>query len=338
MSSALNYPLPSNEWERIAALRAYEILDTAPELEFDALTRIAAHTFATPIAVVAMLDVDRLWFKSKIGLTIPQLDRKIAFCAHAIMSPKEALVVEDLRADARFRDNPLVAQAPHLRFYAGAPITDAENNSIGTIAVIDAKPRRFTELECAALADLASVVMTTLQGRRRALELARLAMTDHLTGIGNRAQFEKTIAAEISQVGRGGRGFVVLTMDLDGFKSVNDTHGHAAGDFVLCRVAERLTSLVRDGDTLVRLGGDEFAMLSRNCDHAAALHLAERMTAVVQEPIELTTGASVRVGISIGIATCRDSNLSVDALLAQADAALYRAKHRPAVRFVSAVP
>jgi len=183
-------PIPGNEPERLLALRSYQVLDTAPELEFDALARIAAYTYGTPIALVAMMDADRLWFKSRIGLDVPQLDRRIAFCAHSIMAPQQALVVEDLSTDDRFHDNPLVAQAPHLRLYAAAPVVDALGNALGTIAVIDARPRHFTDQERAVLRDLASDVMTTLEGRRRALDLALLATTDHLTRIGNRAKFE----------------------------------------------------------------------------------------------------------------------------------------------------
>ena len=109
MSSTLACPLPQNEDQRLDALRSYEILDSDPELEFDALTRIATHTFNTPIAVVAMMDSDRLWFKSRIGLDIPQLDRKIAFCAHTINTPDAPLIVNDLSSDIRFARNPLVS-------------------------------------------------------------------------------------------------------------------------------------------------------------------------------------------------------------------------------------
>ncbi len=147
MSTPAQCPMPTNEPERLRIVRSYEILDTEPELEFDALTRVAAHTFQAPIAVVAMMDSDRLWFKSKLGLDIPQLDRKVAFCAHAIVRPREPLVIPDLQSDTRFVANPLVAQAPHLRFYAGAPIVDASGHALGTIAVIDAQARPFSKAQ-----------------------------------------------------------------------------------------------------------------------------------------------------------------------------------------------
>lgn len=177
MLPAIACPIPENESQRLDAVRYYEILDTEPEVEFDALTRVAAHTFGAPIAVVAMLDSDRLWFKSKLGLEVPQLDRKVAFCAHAIMCPREPLVVPDLLNDQRFADNPLVANAPHLRFYAGAPIVDVTGLALGTIAVIDTKPRTFTDSQRHTLSDFATLVITAMQGRRRALALQRMATT-----------------------------------------------------------------------------------------------------------------------------------------------------------------
>jgi GAF domain-containing protein len=131
MSTDQPCPFPDNEQKRLNAVWSFQILDAEPELEFDALTRIASHALGAPIAVVAMMDTDRLWFKSRLGLEILQLDRKIASCAHAIMRPHEPLVVPDLMADQRFSDNPLVANSPHIRFDAGAPIVEPASHASG---------------------------------------------------------------------------------------------------------------------------------------------------------------------------------------------------------------
>jgi diguanylate cyclase (GGDEF)-like protein len=317
-----------NEPQRLAAVRSYEVLDTDPELEFDAITRVAAHAFSAPIAVVALLDSDRLWFKSRLGLEVPELDRQIAFCAHAIMQPDQPLIVEDLAADLRFADNPLVVGPPHVRFYAGAPIVDPDHNALGTIAVIDSSPRSFSAEQRAALVDLSSLVMAALQGRRRALQLARLAMTDHLTGIANRARFEQVLKVEFRQAERSGHTFSVLLVDLDGFKSVNDTHGHSAGDEVLCAIAKRLEQLVRQGDTCARLGGDEFGLVIRSGDARATAALTSRIQHCVAQPITLSDTTVVSVGASVGAATFHRDMRSVDILLAGADEALYEAKER----------
>jgi diguanylate cyclase (GGDEF)-like protein len=338
MSTPTDCPFPENEPLRLQALRSYEILDTDPELEFDALTRVAAHAFSAPIAVVAMMDADRLWFKSKLGLDIPQLDRKIAFCAHAIMRPREAMVIPDLRSDDRFAENPLVAQPPHLRFYAGAPIVDPTGLPLGTIAVIDAQPRSFSDTQRDALMDLSTLVVTALQARRRALDLQRLAMTDYLTGIGNRVRFEKALVAELSHAMRAESPLSVVCMDLDEFKSVNDTFGHAAGDEVLCEVSRRLSALVRQGDVLARLGGDEFAIVMRDADHASAATLVERIAKTVRQPIALSMGQTVGIGISVGLATHTDGVSSAAALLARADRALYEAKRQSRDRLAASSP
>jgi diguanylate cyclase (GGDEF)-like protein len=318
--------MPENEPDRLRVVRSYEILDTEPELEFDALTRVAAHTFHAPIAVVAMMDDDRLWFKSKLGLDIPQLDRKVAFCAHAIVRPEAPMVITDLLADARFVGNPLVAQAPHLRFYAGAPIVDASGHALGTIAVIDAQPRPFSQAQRDVLTDLSALVVTALQARRRATDLQRLAMTDHLTGIGNRARFDKALTTELKHSMRTGERFTLLTMDLDGFKDVNDTYGHHAGDEVLHEVARRLGMLVREGDVLARLGGDEFGIVVRHATREAAAALAQRIMASVGQPVRLGSGATVAVGVSVGIAEYSEDVAMPATLLARADQQLYLAK------------
>jgi diguanylate cyclase (GGDEF)-like protein len=325
---AMQCPLPTNEAQRLRAVRSYEILDTAPEVDFDTLTRVAAQAFNTPAAVIGLMDAERLWFKSQLGLGVPQLDRQIAFCAHAIMRPDEPLVVEDLRQDSRFLGNPLVTQAPHLCFYAGAPLIDRHGYALGTIAVVDTQPREFSQAQRALLRDLSSLVITALESRYRANLLGHLAMTDHLTGLANRAQFERTLNSEMAHARRTGESFTVFYMDLDDFKGVNDTLGHAAGDEVLCEVARRMAKQVRAEDLLVRLGGDEFGVFMRPSAEDSAESLAKRIVEAVSAPISLPTGDKVSIGISVGIATHTDAIDSMAALLAQADQALYEDKRK----------
>jgi signal transduction histidine kinase/ActR/RegA family two-component response regulator len=173
-SISMRFLVPENESERLRILRSYDIVDTPAELSFDALTRVAMHALNTPAAVIGLMDADRLWFKSQIGLGVAQLDRQIAFCAHAIMRPDELLVVEDLQQDARFRDNPLVTQEPYLRFYAGAALVDCHGYALGTIAVVDTQPRKFSEVQRTLLRDLSALVITALENRTAASELERV--------------------------------------------------------------------------------------------------------------------------------------------------------------------
>lgn len=322
------YPIPENEVERLKALHAYDILDSPPELDFDVLTRVATQTFHTPVAVVGLLDSDRIWFKSVLGLDIPQLERQLAFCAYSVMQPGKVLVCENLLEDERFKDNPLVAGPVNLRFYAGAPIVDPSGYALGTIAVVDTKPRSFDENDKLLLLDLSVLVMTALENRRRAMLLTQLALTDYLTGVANRAQFDRALESELAHAKRSGEPFSVLCLDLDCFKDINDCFGHPAGDEVLCEVASRLKQQMRMEDTVSRLGGDEFGMIIREGSQESAELLAQRVQQVMEKPVVLANGNRIDVGISIGMATYTEDIDSPYALLAKADSDLYRAKRR----------
>ncbi len=166
---------PQNETERLARLRAYEVLDTNPEEAFDRVTRVAAHLFETPIALVSLIDENRQWFKSKQGLDAEETPREVAFCAHAILQD-DIFVISDATQDDRFKNNPLVTGGPEIRFYAGAPLRTSDGLGLGTLCVIDTKPRNPTPNELENLRDLAKLAMDVLNLRHaghRAMEEAQ---------------------------------------------------------------------------------------------------------------------------------------------------------------------
>jgi len=166
-------PLPENEAARLDALHQYKILDTEPEAAFDDFTRLAAHICGTPIALISLIDDSRQWFKSKVGLDVTETSRDVAFCAHALLQPKDVLIVSDTLLDQRFATNPLVSSDPHIRFYAGAPLITPENQALGTLCVIDSKPRQLSPKQVEALEALSRQVITQLELRRNLAERKR---------------------------------------------------------------------------------------------------------------------------------------------------------------------
>jgi PAS domain S-box-containing protein len=168
----MNAPLPPNDAERVGALRGYGVLDTPPEQDFDDLALTAARICATPIALVSLVDTDRQWFKARVGLATTQTPRDVAFCAHAILQAG-VLVVPDALADARFSNNPLVTAEPSIRFYAGAPLLNGDNQALGTLCVIDRVPRQLTTEQIDALRALGRQVVAQLELRRISTALTR---------------------------------------------------------------------------------------------------------------------------------------------------------------------
>ncbi|MCW5960870.1 MAG: GAF domain-containing protein [Pyrinomonadaceae bacterium] len=163
-------PIPGNEAERLRLLQIYKVLDTASEKTLDDLTELAAAICETPIGLISLVDEHRQWFKSRYGLDAAETPRDHAFCAYAILDD-QTLVVEDATKDRRFAQNPLVLQAPSIKFYAGAPLIVSDGIALGTLCVIDHKPRKLSEMQMKALETLSRAVVTQLDLRRSQVEL-----------------------------------------------------------------------------------------------------------------------------------------------------------------------
>jgi len=156
-----NAPLPTDETTRLQALRALGVLDTDAEERFDRITQIASSTLDVPIALVSLIDGHRQWFKSRVGISVSETPRDLAFCAHTILGD-DVMQVPDALADSRFADNPMVASDPHFRFYAGAPLTLSNGSRAGTLCVIDYRPRLLDDDQLEELRRLARQVAAEL--------------------------------------------------------------------------------------------------------------------------------------------------------------------------------
>ena len=161
---------PKNEAERLAALRSYEILDTPPDPRFDDITALAKDLFGVPIAVVSLVDANRQWFKSCIGLDVSETSRDVAFCAYTILESRP-LVIQDARSDVRFSDNPLVTEEPGIQFYAGVPIVNDEGLALGSLCVIDFVPREPTETQIEMLLKLGRLTLNQMESYKHGILL-----------------------------------------------------------------------------------------------------------------------------------------------------------------------
>jgi GAF domain-containing protein len=186
-------PTPKHEAHRLNILWEYEVLDTVPEEVFDELADLAAQICEAPIALISLVDEDRQWFKAKVGTTLQETSRDISFCAHAILNA-DVLIVPDATKDPRFKRNPLVTTRPKIRFYAGAPLITPDGHALGTLCVMDKKPRQLRRSQKEALRVLARHVMTQLELRRHAKELHESRKSQ--------ARLERELRAAQAQIAR----------------------------------------------------------------------------------------------------------------------------------------
>lgn len=185
---------------------------------------------------------------------------------------------------------------------------------------------RYTEQDKLLLQFVSEQIAHAIERKRSQARLQHLAAHDPLTGLPNRGRLHEQLAQALERAQRDGEGLALLYLDLDGFKAINDRHGHAAGDRVLCEIAQRLRHGVRHSDTVARLGGDEFVVLLDGADDAAAQALAQQLRATLQRPYAVEAGAAVTLDASIGIALYPRDGDDAESLLRHADRAMYRVK------------
>jgi len=456
-------PIPSNEMQRLATLRALHILDTPPEERFECITRLAHVFFDVPITAVSLVDDERQWFKSVQGLSVCETSRDVSFCAHAMLS-RELFIIPDALADARFADNPLVTGDPFIRFYAGCPLYALDGSALGTFCILDRHPRAFSASEqqvlrdfgtwveheinaaeisrallqrenearlrammestsdvmllvgtdhrlltanrcfstffaipsdevmgasCHTLATQVAPLFTDPQrvyhllvgagddaGReftetlvqcspqRRTVELfstpvhtttgehlgrlytfrdvtERAAMVetlqhqathDTLTGLPNRTFLEEQLDAALRAAAHWKSSTVLLMLDLDRFKEVNETFGHHQGDLLVVHVSARLCQTLSDlslPGTVARLGSDEFAVLLPMAGEDMACTIVQALRLAFEEPF-MIADMPVQITVSIGVVVAPTHGNDAQTLLRRADVAMYTAKRTQA--------
>ena len=309
---------PATEDARLDTLMMLNVLDTPAEERFDRLTRLASSTFDVPIALVSLVDKDRQWFKSKVGLDACETSRDISFCGHAVASG-EALIVRDATKDLRFADNPLVLEDPKIRFYAGIPLKSVTGHSLGTFCIIDSKPREFSDDKIELLQDIAKLA-------ERELTIVHLATVDDLTKILNRRGFKMFSKRLLALSVRYDIPISLVYFDLNKFKPINDKYGHAEGDKVLVEFSNQLKHEIRESDLCGRLGGDEFVALFYDTREDQVEHVVTRISNKLSQYV---VENELEYDIQFSHGTIKfepNKHDSIDCILKEADSLMYQRK------------
>lgn len=310
--------------ERCEELRLKELARINPvagasEASFDILTRLVQRTIGVPAVAITLIDRDTQYLKAKQGFDASCTPRSDAVCDIVVRSGKP-LIISDMKEDGRVSENPAVTGPMSLRAYAGAPLTTRAGYHLGALCVLDTVPRNFSSEQIDALVGFAALASDLL-------ELRAEADHDFLTKALNRRGFEAVLQRELQANRDAGRPMTLAMMDLDHFKSVNDTYGHPVGDKVLRALAQMINARLRKKDFLARMGGEEFAVLLTNTTIKDAVKVVDRIRASVAAfRMEDFPDLSLTVSVGLVDLTLREKDFA--ALLREVDAAVYMAKSK----------
>lgn len=301
------------------------LLERGSEERFDRFTRLAAEWFGVPVALVTLVDANRQWFKSSCWWDLTDTDRDVSFCGHAILE-QEILVIPDAREDPRFEANPLVTDAPHIRFYAGAVLRSGAGHALGTLCLIDYQPREFSPRERALLLTLASILNDELRfeheiqsERRRAYENAYY---DATTGLPNAAFFRDQLDRTLEVTRRSGGQLLVTLVEMTGVADVSSVLGEQAGADLMRGCAERLRGALSPVCTIARWREEMFALLLPTLVHPED---ASAFIELVRSTLATSTqsnGRAFHFEPLCGAASYPDAALEADELLQRAVIAL----------------
>ena len=335
--TTLTQSLASTATVRLASLHKMAIFYTPLEERFERITRLGKQAMRTRVAAVSLVTQDKQWFKSVLGWRVVEMPLAESLCRH-VVAEGQPLLVPDMQADERFAGSRLVKAGPKFRFYAGYPLKDADERIIGTFCVLDPKPRKPTPALVTTLEDLGGLaerelVTADLWDAQSQLvsklgEARRQALLDTLTRVWNRRGGMELLNMMLDRAQKSYEQFAVCIVDIDGFKSVNDGHGHQVGDQVLRQVAASIVASVRPDDIVARYGGDEFLVILRDADPDIGQKVAERIRNNLRRSALALRSGNVPITLSIGLAANDPSERATsETLIARADQALYHTKH-----------
>ncbi len=316
------------EERRLADVHALELLDTAYEERFDRITRLIADIFRFPVVFVSLLDRDRQWFKSALGMGVRETVREISFCNRTVQQEEGLLVVPDAHQDERFRDTPLVTGPPYIRFYAGAVVHGPSGYPVGTTCVIDHQPREFSEQQCNQLREFAALVERELKHSHE-IESLKASVTytayyDTLTGLPNRRLFNDRLERLLELCDREQRTLAVLLVNIKGLRLLNQAYGTRVGDNLLGQVADRLREACPAGGTVARLQADEFVLAAPAPERQSAYidTCAEHLRKHLDGPFALD-GHQQYLNIQLGGAVFPEHGTTANTLVERAAAAIH---------------
>lgn len=268
-------PIPADEFRRLETLRSLKLLDTPAEERFDRITHLAKRIFGVPIALVSLVDADRQWFKSRQGLEAIETPREISFCGHAIVGDR-IFVVNDAAADERFCDNPLVACDPNIRFYAGYPLNAPDGSKVGTLCIIDRKPRKLSKEDLHLLRELGRMV-------EEELVVANMSTNDPSTGLSNRLGFSLIAEHLLAMCRRTENPASLLVFQLTNLEQIDQSCSASEGDRAVVELAHLLMASFRDSDIIGRLTVDSFGVLLAGSNLDGVDRARDRLNGLIME-------------------------------------------------------
>jgi len=338
-------PRPADDDARLAALQRTQLLDTPPDDDFDFLANLAAQLCDAPFAFITLVDRDRVWVKAAVGFEAGPSARDDSLCAWSILEDG-GLSIPDLSADPRTAALPTTVGGPRFRMYHGANLVTSDGYRLGTLCVLDKRPRTLDPKQRRQVARLARQVMALveLHAQRRELAQARatldaLSSVDELTGLAHRRALLERLAQETERARRFGTPLSVVLIDLDHFKLVNEIHGNAVGDHVLRNVGTQLRAHLRSLDLAGRHAGEQLCLVLPGTPPGGASEVAQQLREKIAGTVHRCDGQVLSVTASFGVAGLEAGFTgTVEGLLKAAECALQRAKEHGRNRVESMVP